>query len=593
MRIYFVLFVCLLFSTVLAAQKMRLAENYVDQGEYAKALKIYKESYNANKRSTKSLFNLIEVYHQLENYTAVDSLLDQAVILLPRNKELLVERGYNLGLQGMTVQADSLYDLAIKSLDSLPQYSYQIGARFEKRTLLDQAVATYERGSKLMPNRNFDYQLSRLYGEQGNFEKLFDSTVGLIETNSSYRARAQAIFSRYITDDASSEINLALRKVLLLRLRENPDLLYNHLLSWLYVQQKDFKKAFVQEKAIYRRTQENMLDLQYLASDAVEEKDIEAALEILDYVIQESPVQGVRYEAQLMKINIRADIATLEQYPSVKSDYEQILEQYGSGSDTYKAQLDYARFMAFSLNESDAAILLLSKLEELKLSTIQRANVKMLLADILVSQEQFNRALILYSQVQNDVPNYELAQEAQFKVARTSYFQGDFKWSLTQLKVLRAAASKLIANDAMELSLVISDHSIEDTTMVALSALAKAELKQYQNKNLEAIELFNKLLLNHKGDPIEDEALLSQAQLYQKVGKVQMAVNNYRRVVNDYGEGSLADDALYFLGLLYEETLAMPAKAQECFQAIIFNHADSIHLIDARRRFRRLRGDDV
>jgi tetratricopeptide (TPR) repeat protein len=159
------------------------------------------------------------------------------------------------------------------------------------------------------------------------------------------------------------------------------------------------------------------------------------------------------------------------------------------------------------------------------------------------------------------------------------------------LKVLRSAASKLIANDAMELSLTIADHSIEDTTFVALKAFAKAELKQYQNKRSEAITLYSQLLIDHKGDPIEDEALLEQAQLYEVEGRLEQARDNYQLIIDNYGDGILADDAYYRLGLLYQEQLVDLLKAKELFEKIIFSHADSIYFIDARRRYRRLRGD--
>jgi tetratricopeptide (TPR) repeat protein len=176
-------------------------------------------------------------------------------------------------------------------------------------------------------------------------------------------------------------------------------------------------------------------------------------------------------------------------------------------------------------------------------------------------------------------------------VARTSYFQGDFPWSLTQLKVLRGAASKLIANDAMELSLTISDHSLYDTTYVALKAFAKAELKQYQNKRIEAIALYDALLLDHKGDPIEDEALLNQAKLFELEADYYKAEKNYQKIITEYGAGILADDALYRLGMLYETKLNQTEEAKKLYEKIIYNHADSIYFIDARRRFRKLRGD--
>jgi tetratricopeptide (TPR) repeat protein len=574
------------------AQDSKLAENYMDQGEYTKALKIYQKIYELNKRNPRSVFALVEVYQQLERYESVDSLIDLVQKTTARDEIFSIERGYNATLQGKDSLANRYYQKAIKAIDSLPQLTYGIAYRFEQRNELDRAIAAYEKGMALNDKLNYNYQLSRLYGEKGDLEKMFDTNIKMIEQDAVYRSRAQALFSQYVTDDAENEGNKILRKVLLLRLRENPDPIYNQLLSWLFVQQKDFKKAFIQERAIYMRDQTNMYNIQDLVETAIDEKDLEAAAEILDYMIEETQSISVKYTAQSLKIKLRAAAATAEAYEQIKQDYESLLTFYGRDKETFRLQLDYANFLAFKTNQPQEASDLLVALEKTSLSKFQKADVKMLLADILVLQEQFHRALIYYSQIQNDLPNDLRSQESQFKVARTSYFQGDFPWSLTQLKVLRSAASKLIANDAMQLSLTIADHSIEDTTFVALKAFAKAELKQYQNKTAEAITLYDQLLLDHKGDPIEDEALLNQAQLYEVEGSFENARDNYQVIIDNYGDGILADDAYYRLGLLYQEQLAAPQKAKALFEKIIFNHADSIHFVDARRRYRRLRGDE-
>jgi tetratricopeptide (TPR) repeat protein len=538
------------------------------------------------------VFALVEVYQQLERYESVDSLIDLVQKTTTRDEVFSIERGYNATLQGKDSLANRYYQKAIKVIDSLPQLTYGIAYRFEQRNELDRAIAAYEKGMALNDKLNYNYQLSRLYGEKGDLEKMFDTNIKMVEQDAVYRSRAQALFSQYVTDDAENEGNKILRKVLLLRLRENPDPIYNQLLSWLFVQQKDFKKAFIQERAIYMRDQTNMYNIQDLVETAIDEKDLEAAAEILDYMIEETQSISVKYTAQSLKIKLRAAAATAEAYEQIKQDYESLLTYYGRDKETFRLQLDYANFLAFKTNQPQEASDLLVALEKTSLSKFQKADVKMLLADILVLQEQFHRALIYYSQIQNDLPNDLRSQESQFKVARTSYFQGDFPWSLTQLKVLRSAASKLIANDAMQLSLTIADHSIEDTTFVALKAFAKAELKQYQNKTAEAITLYDQLLLDHKGDPIEDEALLNQAQLYEVEGSFEKARDNYQVIIDNYGDGILADDAYYRLGLLYQEQLAAPQKAKALFEKIIFNHADSIHFVDARRRYRRLRGDE-
>ncbi|WP_438962411.1 tetratricopeptide repeat protein [Nonlabens sp.] len=588
---YYIIFITLLCSSLGFSQNSRLAENYMDQGEYSKALKIYNKIYETNKRNINVLFKVIDINHQLEQYQQVDSLLDHAEKLARNNKSLIIERGYNLTLQGKDSLAMPYYKEAIKVLDSIPKLTYQIASRFERRNLLDQAIMAYEKGMAANPRANYKVQLASLYGQQGKLEEMFEQYVDLIESNGAYRSRAQALFSRYVTDNPDNEGNKLLRKTLLLRLRENQNPIYNKLLSWLFIQQKDFKKAFIQEKAIYVRSKESTTELQELAVTAVEEKDLDAAQEILEYIVQESQVISTRYVAQSLLVKIEADKATAQEFTAVKTAYQELLTTYGKDAETFMLQLDYANFLAFKAGEAASAVTLLSDLENKKLSKFQNAELKMLLADILVLQEQFNRALILYSQVQTDLPNDELAQEAQFRVARTSYFQGDFPWSLTQLKVLRGATSKLIANDAMELSLVISDHSIEDTTFVALKSYSYADLKQYQNKRQEAIALYEKLLQNHKGDPIEDEALLKQAQLYELEANYEAAKNNYQTIIDNFSDGILADDAFYFLGLLFEEKFNDPSKAQAHFERIIYDYADSIHFVDARRRFRRLRGD--
>ncbi|PQJ31776.1 hypothetical protein BST92_07490 [Nonlabens arenilitoris] len=591
MRHLLILFL-LLYNSFGFAQNPRLAENYMDQGEYGKALKIYNKIYEENKRNINNLYKVIDIHQQLEQYQQVDSLINDAEKLMRNNKTLTIERGYNLTLQGKDSLAAPYYKEAIALIDSLPNFTYQIANRLERRNLIDEAITAYEKGMAANPNANFKIQLANLYGQQGNLEKMFVQYIDLIESNISYRGRAQAIFFRYITDDPDNEANKLLRKTLLLRLREKQNPIYNQLLSWLFIQQKDFKKAFIQEKAIYVRSKESTVDLQELAVTAIEEKDFDAAKEILEYLIQESQVSTTRYIAESLLAKINADNATVNDYSTVQSNYEQLLTKYGRDGQTFMLQLDYADFLTFKAGDADTAIAILSELENKRLSKFQKAEVKMLLADILVLQEQFNRALILYSQVQTDLPNDELAQEAQYRVARTSYYQGDFPWSLTQLKVLRSATSKLIANDAMELSLTINDHSLEDTTFVALKAFAKADLKQYQNKRSEAISLYDQLLQNHKGDPIEDEALLNQANLYEMEGNLDAAKNNYQTIIDNFADGILADDAFYKLALLYEDKLNDISKAQALYERIIYDYADSIHFVDARRRFRRLRGDD-
>ncbi|PVW15352.1 tetratricopeptide repeat protein [Marixanthomonas spongiae] len=590
-----ILFILLLFValTSVHAQNEALAKNYFEQGEYEKARAIYDKLYDKNPNRLDYFIALVEVNQQLEDFTASEKLLQGKLDGRRVYPQLYVELGYNYSLQQKDSLATFNYDKAIDYTLENPNYSYTVAKAFSKYSLLDYAITTYEKAMENDPGKDFNIQLARIYGEQGKLEKMFSRYIDLIEKNPSYKVSAKRNFSDFIKEDPSTEANILLRKILLQRLQNNPDVLYNSLLSWLFIQQKEFKKAFAQEKAIYKRTGEELSGIANLALVTIAEEDYENAKDIVTFIIAhsytpEAKLQGHQY---LMKIALKT--ATKEDYPEIEQQFEAILNEFGYGPQTYMLQIDYNHFLAFNAEKKDEAIGNLKNLLKDRLTSFQEARVKMELADILVFDEKFNQALIYYSQIQKKVRNDVLAQEARFKVAKTSYYKGDFEWAQIQLDVLRKSASQLIANDAMELSLMIRDNSLEDSTQTALKKYAKADLLALQNKDAQAIALLDDILNNHKGEKIEDEALLKQAELFEKTTQLQKAETNYNKLIAHYPDEILADDAYFKLAKLYEEKLGQSNKAKDLYEQIIYNFADSIYFVEARKRFRALRGDAI
>jgi TolA-binding protein len=189
--------------------------------------------------------------------------------------------------------------------------------------------------------------------------------------------------------------------------------------------------------------------------------------------------------------------------------------------------------------------------------------------------------------------NSTISQEARFKVAKTSYYKGDFDWAESQLKILKSSTSQLIANDALDLKLLISDNKFEDSLQIALKHYAKADLFAFQNKTDDAITLLDKILAEHKGESITDQALFKQAKLYEKKKQYNKAEANYQLIIKDYREDILADDAHYHLAELYNTHLAKPEDAKQLYEKIIYELEDSIYFIEARKKFRMLRGDSI
>ena len=230
---------------------------------------------------------------------------------------------------------------------------------------------------------------------------------------------------------------------------------------------------------------------------------------------------------------------------------------------------------------------------EIAKSKFQKAAIKLKLGDVHVFIGNYNRALIYFSQVQTSIKNHPLAQEARFKVAQTSYFKNDFKWAFAQLKVLKASTTQLIANDALDLFLIISDNQPKDSLDLGLQLYAKADLLAYQNKNTQAIDTLQKVITAYKGQKIEDEALFKQASLYTKTKQFQKAIDSYTYIIALDKEGIFVDDSLYQIAEIYYNQLNNTEKASEYYQKIIFEHPSSIYLVDARKKYRKLRGDTI
>lgn len=588
MKALFVLF--FLISTSLYSQEDLLAKEYFKNGEFEKALASYQALHKKTPNNNNYFVALVKSHQQLEQFNEAEALLKEQIsrITYPA---LYVELGYNYELKNNLEQANINYDKAISFIDANPNYAFSIGKYFEDRSLLERAVTTYEKAMGLKEDLNFNSQLARIYGEQGNVEKMFESYLNFIEFNDTYINSIKRAFNEFISEDSENESNQILKRILLKKIQQNPNLLWNELLSWLFIQQKDYKKAFIQEKAIFYRNPESLNRIEELAFIAVNDEAYDVAKEIFVYItetVQEADAQIAAYD-NLLKIEVQ----TNQDVSKIENDYQQLLETYGLSNRTLNLQISFAHFVAFYKHEPEQASSFLKQSLDLPLSALEEGKIKLELADILVFEEKFNEALIYYSQIQRNLKNSTLSQEARFKVARTSYFKGDFNWAESQLKILKSSTSQLIANDALDLMLLITDNKFEDSTQAALKLYAKADLLAFQNRTDAAIKILDDVLIQHKGTTIEDQALYKQAKLLETKNEFAKAEINYLNIITNYKEDLLADDAYFALAELYEKQFQQPEKAKEYYEQIIFNYEDSIYFVDARKKYRMLRGDAI
>ncbi|QLG44850.1 tetratricopeptide repeat protein [Costertonia aggregata] len=582
------------FITPAAAQDDFLAKQYFTDGEYEKAVVFYEKLVQKSPRRTDYAESLVACYQQLERYTDAERFLLEKISRPNAYPTLYIELGYNYTLRNQPEKATQFYDEAIKKIDENPNFGYGIGFRFQKYAILDYATKAYLRAMQLNPQLDYNFQLARIYGEQGDIEKMYQSYLNLISEGKASKANVLRNIDDFISSDAENENNIKLKRILLQNAQQNPDILWNQLLSWLFVQQQQYKSAFNQEKAIYKRSESSSANrLEDLGKLVLEANEIEVATDVFQFIYENSTNEITKLNAKLELIDIDLLQVTDKKLTTVQETFNGLLDTYGYKSQTLQLQIAYANFLTFKKNDPGEAIAVLKKSLKLPLNEYSTAYVKSALGDILVFDKKFNEALIYFTQIQKKLKNDVLGQNARYKVAQTSFYKGDFDWALTQLKVLRGSTSQLIANDAMQLSLLISDNSLEDSTQTALKKYARADLLAYQNKTQEAITILDDILKNHKGEKIEDEALLKQGALLESTGAFEKAEFNYIKIIEFYPNDILADDAHFALAELYRDPLNQPEKAKENYEKIIYNYQDSYYFPQARKNFRMLRGDAI
>lgn len=574
----------------LSAQNDALARNYFDRGEFEKAQIAYEELIAKNPSNFQYMQNLVSCYQQLNHF-------DKGIMVLEdyynrfKQPQVLVEMGYHYQLQKNDKIAKSYYEKAIEKVRENGSNAYGIGSTFEKKALLEWALKAYTEAVLKDASLNFNYQTAQIYGQMGQMEKMIETFLDEVQARPVSTNNVQSSLARFINEDTSDNFSDLLRKSLLLRAQKSQDLFWNQFLSWFFVQRQEYSKAFIQEKAIYKRNPESFSNIINLAQLIIEEGETEVAEEILNFILENTNDIDLQMSAHHYLMKIKIDKSQPELNNAILQELDLLLKKYGISPYSLELQKQKIHFLAFNLGQTNEAVKCLETAIALPINTFQTAELKMLWADILLYEEKFNQALLFYAQIEETLKNDDISHEASFKIAQTTYFKADFEWALTQLKVLKSSDSQLIANDAMQLFLIINDYTEEDSTQIALKGLARADYLLYKNKPQEAMGILSELAKNHPQEPIQEAILLRMGTTSEKLRAFEQALSCYEKIIKEHPESIYKDEAMYFSGNIYWKELDKPEEAKKYFEMILLNHQDSIFYIETRKKLRQIRGD--
>lgn len=593
----YLFFVVLVFwANAIAAQNQKLARQYFSTGEYDKAGEIYEELYNKTKNSTYFSY-YIKCLTALEDYAKAEKVIKKEIKRKER-PDLYVIYGELFEVQSEMEKANKQYEKAIAVLDDKPNNITQLAGAFRRSSKYDLAIKVYERAEEVMGRKDmYAYNLGDIYRRKGDIDNMLREYLDAIENNSRQIGSIRSIISRELqTEDYD-----ILKEKLYARMQDNPEIIeFPELMQWVHTQKKDYKKALRQAKALDLRLEEDgnrIMDLCIVAANA---RDYETAISGYEYIVEQKPMSIYVLEAKEGSLkNKRKKITrnynyTKEDLLNLKEEYESYLDDMGRNSTTALILADYAELEALYLNDLDSAIKILEELVAMKgVNKYVVSNSKLDLGDYYLMKSEIWDATLLYSQVDKEFKEGYLGEQARFRNAKLSYFNGDFEWAQSQFDILKASTSKLISNDAIDLSVFITDNLGLDSTAYPLELYAKSELLAFQNKYDESFRTLDSIKMLFPDHGLTDDILYSKAVAYTKLKDLDKAVSAYQTIIADYPEEIRADNAIYNLGLLYENQLDQPEEAQKLYEKLFLDYSNSTFAIDARKRYRLLRGDDI
>ena len=581
-------------------QDEQLAQQYFNNGEFEKALPLYQKLYDKDNSNVAFYHGVYNCELNLQHYDDAVKFVKKVSKKFKDEPTYIVDWGNIYLMQGDKKSASAQFDNALKLVNSDANLVSRLANAFININQFTYAEQTYLKAKKNFSNPvQFNDELADIYKKTGDVASVISTYLEILEFNPDKESNVQNDLQELITDKKYAE---EVQAQLYAAVQKNPDnnAMYD-MLIWYFIQKKDFDAAFTQVKALDKRNHEKGERMFMFAQSAITEGYFDAAINAYNYIINEKGKNSTFYLAaktgliNVMKNKIMVSgNFTHDDLLSMKKNYLDYFSEFGKNNNTLYVIKDYANLEARFLYEIDTAIAVLN--DALNIYSADKnikGNLKLDLGDYLLMKGEIWDATLLYSQVDKDFGDDALGEEARFKNAKLSYFNCDFEFAEGMLGVLKGSTSELVSNDAIALSVFLLDNSGMDSVTDAMCLYAKADLFLFQNQNDSALTTLDTLARRFPKHALADDIVFQKANIYLNEHDFTKAADYFALVDSSYSYDLLGDDALFHVAELYENQLHDKNKAMELYKKLIVTYKGSIYTVEARKRFRDLRGDDL
>ena len=585
-------------STFAQNNNQKLAYQYYINGDYDKAIIIYDEL-NTSRLSINTYSPYFISLCNVDKFPEAEKLAKKFYAKYPDRLNYLADIIISQFKRGYIKKSDYNLKRLYKKMTGQNSQTIQIANRFQSFNMYNQALEIYNRSQLINSNFQYDLQKAQLYAFLEEDELMIDQYLDFLLRMPNQKKIVFTTIQRFLDNNGIKNENnyLLVKKSLLKMIKLYPQRVdFNEMLIWFFMQDKKYKLALSQVISLDRRTNNALTNIYDIGETLLDIGKYKLAIESFEYIIGKGFNSNIYIDAQINRLY--ALTKSIEDKSKdvkiIDNKYSEVIEEVGVHRYSVLLLSNHAHFKAFFLNDLKSAKKILEEVMKIKLiDRLDLAECKIQYADVMLLSGNIWDALLFYSQVENDFKQHPIGHKAKFKRAEIAYYQGDFTWAQAQLDVLKSSTSKLISNDAMKLSLLITDNYDLDTIDIPMMQFAKADLLSFQKKYEVALLSHDSILDNFKGHDLSDEIYYRKANIYLANNDLDNYIEMLELIVKEYSYDILIDDALFDLAKIYDYKLNNNEKAREYYQQLILNYQGSIFVSEARERFRILRGDNL
>lgn len=579
------------------SKDIQLANEYYAQGELSKAKVMYQDLSKDLKNISLIHNNYLFILIETGDFKVAEKYVNRLMKKFPDNLYYELDLGLVYWNKGDHDLANDWFNNIIRKIRR-DNYKTRITAQyFVSKQLTEYAVTMFTESREVMANPYlYALELANIYRITSERELMVEEYLNYIIQNPSNIGYVKNTLQNLLSKTEELE---SLESLLYVKIQEQPqNTVYSELLIWVALQQKDFYAAFVQARALDRRLKKEGERCNRIGLIALDNNDFDVAITIFTYVIKKYP-KSVNYMRAKMYLIKAYEERVRRTYPvdereirNLIVDYKLFIQEMGINRNTLDALRNKALLHAFYLDEKDTAIQILNDIIDTpRAHNMIKSKSKMDLGDIHLLLNQPWESVLYYAQVEKSNKDTKIGYEAKLKNAKLSYYKGDFALAQEHLDILKEATTREIANDAMELSILIKDNIALDTSTQAMREYAAVDLLLFQNKTTEALAAVKEVKERYASHSLMDEILWLEAKINIDLGNFEYAASLLDQIATDYAYDIWSDDAYFKLGELYEKQIGDMEKAKDIYHEFLTRYPGSVYVAEARKRFRQLRGD--